>query len=353
MLKKALSYFFILFGLAVLWASTSRRAMQYISEARDCRGWWCTYPCIHGDLVSMSYLDIVDRFKPPPGPRDIKRAKNSRPGNIALYLCGDSYTRYVKDTNFTGLSAYYYIDRNHGYNYHLDSTKRNILLIEISERYLRLYFNGLQMLDEVCDSLVKKKSITWQIDPTPNPKYYAGLLPGFSVNDLFNKYINQNLQCNLFNYNFMMPMFESKAAVNYYLFNRASGDVVISEDRQRLFLKETVTNTGISSSYAPVGSDEIKNMVNVLNVIYDHYKKSGFTEVYFSVIPNSATIMQPRGYNNVIPLLQNDPNLRIPVIDIYTAFKKSPEVYYLPGDTHWNKKGCELWLDIVNDTLSH
>ena len=146
-------------------------------------------------------------------------------------------------------------------------------------------------------------------------------------------------------------MFESKAALNYYLFNRASGDVVISNDRNFLFLKETVSKTDVGSSYYPVSRQDAAHIVDVLNNIYDHYKAAGFAEVYFSVIPNSATIMQPDGYNNLIPMIQNDARLRMKIIDIYTTFKQSNDVYYLPGDTHWNHKGKQLWLDMVNEQV--
>ncbi len=179
----------------------------------------------------------------------------------------------------------------------------------------------------------------------------ASILPQLSVDNFFNKYINQNLQCNLFNYNFIIPVFECKAALNYYIFNRASGDAMISEDRNFLFLKETVSKTDIGSSYVPVNNSDITGIVNNFNKIYAHYKEEGFSEVYLSIIPNSATIVQPEGYNNLIPLIQNDVRLKMKVIDIYSVFKKSSDLYFLPGDTHWNFKGKQLWLDVVNEQL--
>ena len=234
-------------------------------------------------------------------------------------------------------------------NYHLDTTKRNILVLEVSERYLRTYYGGLQIFDELCDSIIKKKTIAASEENiTPS---YASIIPGFHVNDLFNKYINQNLQGNLFNYNFIIPMFETKAALNYYVFNRASGDVVISRDRNFLFLKETVSLTDIGSSYVPLTDADITWMVDNFNKIYDHYKENGFSEVYLSMIPNSATIMQPDGYNNLIPGIQQDKRLKIKIINVYNAFKNSPVTLYQPGDTHWNSKGRQLWLDLVNEKL--
>lgn len=353
MYKKILSYFFIVFGLVVLTASTSRNAMEQIARYRDSEKWWGAYPCLHGDLVSLCYLDFVKKFSSPHINTPIIKPPRPIAQNTALYLHGDSYSYHLHDTDFAGLSAFYPIDRNHGMNYHLDSTKRNILLIEISERYIRSYFGGLQMLDEVCDSMVKKKSIASLYPNTAGHRQYASLLPTFSIDDLFNKYINQNLQANLFNYNFIIPMFEAKAALNYYVFNRASGDVVISNDRNFLFLKETVSKTDIGSSYVPLTDADISWLVNNFNIIYDHYKKSGFSEVYLSMIPNAVSIEQPEGYNNLIPSIQNDPRLKMKVLDIYTAFKNAGEVVYLPGDTHWNEKGRQIWIDMIHQRLSN
>ncbi len=348
MIKKVLSYIFIIFGLVALYMSTSRMAMEFVAANRDHDKWWGTYQMKNGDLISLSYLDFVKRFNPPKDHTTLKKPVYNGPKNTALYLHGDSYTYRLPDSSFAGLAEYHLIDRNHGMNYHLDSTKRNILILEVSERYARGYYGGLQIFDELCDSLIKKKSIAYSAAMQRN---FASIIPSFDVNDLFNKYINQNLQCNLFNYNFIFPMFEYKAALNYYIFNRASGDVVISNDRNFLFLKETVSLTYGGSSYYPLTGADIDWMVDKLNTIYDHYKTSGFSEVYLSIIPNSATIMQPQGYNNLIPDIQNDKRLRMKIIDAYDAFKQSKEVLYMPGDTHWNNKGKQLWLDIVNEKL--
>src|SRR4051794_40122241 len=102
MLKGVVRDMIIVVGLVVLWASTSRTAMEYISNKRDGIAWWCTYPCKNGDLVSMSYLDAVRRFNPPPDRTPYKRPEHSGIKNKVLYLHGDSYTWPVRDTNFSG-----------------------------------------------------------------------------------------------------------------------------------------------------------------------------------------------------------------------------------------------------------
>src|ERR1019366_8307496 len=96
---------------------------------------------------------------------------------------------------------------------------------------------------------------------------------------------------------------------------------------------------------------EITHLVDNFNIIYDHYLANGFKEVYLSIIPNSATIVQPEGYNNLIPFIQNNPHLRMKIIDAYTSFKQSAKLLYLPGDTHWNNAGKQIWVNMVNEKL--
>ena len=50
-------------------------------------------------------------------------------------------------------------------------------------------------------------------------------------------------------------------------------------------------------------------------------------------------------------LLQQHPLLQMPHIDIYSTFTKATDRIYAPGDTHWNIKGKQLWVDEVNKVL--
>lgn len=335
-MKKIFRDFFILFGLFTLWASTSRVAMQYVVNRRDVNTWWGSYQCLHGDLISMSYLDFVPVFRN--APVNIPPTRDPiGPKNTDLYLYGDSYSWTVKKTDFPSIADFYFFNRDLPMRYHLDSTKRNVLILEISERMLRDVFQDSRIMNNVKDTLPRSRN------------RYAAL---FELKGLFNPLINQNLQCNLFNYNFIMPMFETKAALNYYLFNRASGDVVISDDRQFLFLRTTVSRTSTASSYIPIPDEDIDRLADTINKVYDHLIAAGFDEVYLAAIPNCATIMQPAGYNGLIPRLYNNPKLRIATIDAYTTFKNTPDVLYYHGDTHWNMEGERIWTNIVSDQLA-
>ena len=81
--------------------------------------------------------------------------------------------------------------------------------------------------------------------------------------------------------------------------------------------------------------------------------KAGFDEVYLSIIPNKVSILSPDmgKYNQLIERVQSDLNLKIPVIDTYSDFKKNPTKYYLKSDSHWTCEGRDIWLDKVNNIL--
>src|ERR1700739_4927916 len=105
MLKRIVSIFFIAFGLAALWASTSRQAMAYISGRRDVNKWWGTYQCLNGDLVSMSYLDFVKKFNPGRDSIHLKTVQHIASDSTVLFLDGDSYTWHLGDSNFAAICS--------------------------------------------------------------------------------------------------------------------------------------------------------------------------------------------------------------------------------------------------------
>jgi hypothetical protein len=117
-------------------------------------------------------------------------------------------------------------------------------------------------------------------------------------------------------------------------------------------LKETVSKQSRSSSHAELTTVKINNVVIMLNNVYQHYKADGFDEVYLSIIPNPASILQPQLYNGLIPAVQHSPLLQMKCIDIYTPFTKTKEEVYRHGDTHWNNKGMMMWVDEVNKVIA-
>jgi hypothetical protein len=99
---------------------------------------------------------------------------------------------------------------------------------------------------------------------------------------------------------------------------------------------------------------EIEKIVNNLNKIKEIYTKQGFDRIYLSIIPNPVTVINPNlgNYNGLIPLIQNNKELKLELIDVYNIFKKNGKSYYLINDTHWNSKGLQTWVNEVNKKIN-
>lgn len=315
--------------------------------------WYTPYRPEGGDLISLSFLERVPKFIEPET-YAFTKADDSGSANVHLMLFGDSYTKDIPDSAFACVSHYQYGRRGYSnIEYHLDTTQKNVLIIELGERFVRDYLSQTFIFGQVADVTPQQPTAS-VIKPFTHHRYASFELPdlGF-VDSLFNHNINQNIEQNVFNYAFINPVRTTKALLNYSAFNRASGDVVISNDCNHLFVKETAITTGKPSSYSEISDEELFNIVNNINTIYDSYTQRGMDVVYLAIIPNPSTILQPEGYNNLIPKVQNHPGMKVPCINIYDVFKadKNPSRFYRQGDTHWNNTGMHVWLDMVNAEL--
>jgi len=349
-MRKVAAWFFIVFGLALLVASTSGPIMHYLSTKRAPLTGWAGVHHLEGagDLVSMAYLDKEKTFLEAKDYRFI-RSTDTGSRDIDLYVYGDSYVREIPDSVFSHIHHYHFGRRDYtDLVYTLDPHKKNILLIEDAERFIRPYFQYLAIFDHV------RKG-----DPALSfMEGSAGgnqAMLGIKADLFFNPGINHNLEFNLFGYAFIDPVKLFKASATYQLFGRAAGDVVVSENGKYLFLRQTVAAHDLLSSYNPIGRPELRLLIDHLNTIYEHYKQEGFDEVYLSIIPNPVSILQPNDYNGLIPALQKDPSLKMPTIDCYSVFAGYPEPgsLYRVGDTHWNNKGLQVWIGLVNQLLNN
>lgn len=358
-MKKIAAYFSIIFGIIVLVASSSYFFMDRISAVREAAPWgvwWGPHQVSDiGDLTRMGYLENIPKFRDTGGYIFIKQDKGNQ--KIDLYLYGDSFVKDFPDSVYYGINNFHFARRDFtDLVYNLDTGKTNILIIAIAERFVRTFFNKP---DGIYEDVRKGTDVAYDTKFVPRllsaPINYAGFtFPRIDM--LFMMAVNQNIEYNLFTYNFLNRFRTFKPTMNYYLFNRGSGDVVISDDGTFLFIRESVNNYKYSSSYAHVPETEVSYSVSVFNEIYEHYRNEGFDEVYLSVIPNPATIVQPEYYNGYIPDLQNPARgypLKMPVIDVYSPFiySDNPRQYFKRGDTHWNAKGAQVWIDKVNEQL--
>jgi hypothetical protein len=300
-----------------------------------------------GDLVSISYLDNVNRFKENYEFRFVKPADDTGSSNIDLYIYGDSYMLEIPDSAFYGVHSYHFCRRGYqDMTYSLDPHKKNILIIEIAERFARVEFE----LQETMRHFNKKKPEISSRWVSTSPILYAK----FPDLNIFNPDINRNLEFNLYGYRFWDQVKFAKASLNYYLFKRAVGDAVVSDNGDRLFLKETIAERDRASSYYSFDQKELREMFKNLNATCAYYKADGFDEVYLSIIPNAVTILQPLHYNGLIPSLQQTDSLKcMHIIDIYSPFSKElhPGKLFRIGDTHWSNEGIQLWLNAVNAEL--
>lgn len=300
-----------------------------------------------GDLFGMSYYPLI-KEEPNRNKRTlpVKNIKSHR--RINLCLAHDSYLRESflnSKSQINSVDTIYDIEyswfrKKHNPTVVLDTSKTNVLVFEIVER-------NLPYLDKkTALSLIKmNNSDTKQTNPTT--KKQSKLKQFKEI--VFNSKINKNLEFLLFDMRIFTPIKELKSYINYHYFNRLPDQVFISENKKHLFLSEIKT-----SVEDPITVSETEKTVTLLNEIHDFYKKKGFDEVYFSIIPNPIAIIKPEAlhYNNKIPMIQNSPNLKMPMIDIYSDFKKSNVNLYFTSDTHWNKDGFTLWINKLNTTLN-
>lgn len=347
-MRKIVSLFFIIVGLALLVISTSDAIMKKIINKRSVLASTFGIHQSHGgDLVSISYLDKVKRFQENFQFHCVKPVNDTGNKNIDLYIYGDSYLLGIPDSAFYGVHSYHYCRAGfQDMHYTLDKHKKNILIIEDAERFARVAF----VLMEITRHFNKEKPVVSFLHSSEPFVIYAK----FPDLDIFNPDINRNLEFNIYGYRFWDEIKFAKASLTYYLFKRAAGDAVVSDDGSRLFLKETVAENDPQSSYFPFDQRELQEMFRILNLTCAYYKADGFDEVYMSLVPNPATILQPRHYNGLIPALQQADSLKcMGIIDIYTPFTREPNPgkLFRLGDSHWSNDGIQVWLNTVNAEL--
>ncbi len=223
----------------------------------------------------------------------------------------------------------------------LDSSKNNVLIFELVERHLLTFFDSLTAFTVVPLTEPPKKA-----EPAPTA-VNATLLEKITSN-LFNKETNNHLQSIVFDSRIFAPFKELKAYINYRFLKRTVPEVYVSNNEEYLFFDETKPSV---SKY--ISDEEINKTVNLLNKISEFYKNKGFCDVYFSILPNPVSIISPDSdrYNQLIPLVQQNPKLKMPMIDVFDIFKKSKQTLFCHSDSHWNKNGCQLWLNECNRKL--
>lgn len=337
-MKRLGLYIFSLCCLAVYILSLNRPFME----------WWADYRTYHlhaayakaryGDLYSNCFL---------PGYIDtayIPLKKYTQKGNTNLYIIHDSYLEgKIEKDNFTGLGKLVTANyNNEPIAINLDTTQKNILLIECSERTADWRFADPT-------SVVAHFSFS----PLKKPQAKTEESQESFANYFFNPNINQNLEFSLYDYEYFIPVKSLKAQLNYSLFKRLPKDVSVSSDGKYLFLNETVDPASGASSFILLDSVRLHYLTQCINGISEYFKQRGFSEVYFSIVPNPVSILDAKRYpyNHKIEKLESDPYLQARYISIYSLFKNTKQKIYRTDDSHWNGHGLQLWIDEVNKEL--
>lgn len=299
----------------------------------------------YGDLYRLSYLP---QFKEKATDCTSTSEGNVNKLPIHLFVIGDSFTdaERVSEADFKA-EKYTYIHWAKQDNIQLDTTKKNILILETVERTFK-------------DHLSQNVSNFYTINQTEseiqvNYSWKHKLKENIekAIVFCFPKGTEERLEHTLFNYDFFLWFRELKATLNFKLFGRVETKVVLSEDKKNIFYSEEADSTNSQSAFYPVNQTEIDKFVINLNEAREKYLKFGFDEVYLSIIPNKVSILSPNlgTYNHLIERIQSNPRLQIPLISTYSIFKKYPQKYYLKSDTHWTCEGREIWLDKLNKIL--
>lgn len=358
-MKKLLAWFILSIFVALYAVSNNDYLMHAITSRRyKFTSIWGTDRLHYGDLYGFSYLHgfkfplrLEDSMGAGKGIGSIAACPAGMPTDINLYCICDSYLFLfvTGEHDFCRVNKYAYIrDYDNGrLNIVFDTTRRNVLLIEITERMVRDALGDTPYLNRrlIVDGTDSQRFI-------PDANDYRKKL----VSNFFNNDINTNLEFNLFDYTLLTPFKEAKAWINDKIFGRVDRYVAVSSDRTRLYLGSTVDSTGDNhySSFGTVTDDDIATYVRTLNKLQEKFRKMGFDYIYFCGIPNPGTVCEAghSKYNGLLPRLQNDSNLRMPVIDVYSSFMVyQPYSIYRRSDSHWNARGFIEWRDQFNRIL--
>jgi len=337
-MKKVTLYIFSLFCLGVFILSQSKPFMEWWSDYRVNQLHMPFTRARYGDLYSGCYLS---QFMDTAATKKLAEYKTSRK-NINLYILHDSYLAgQIKKENFLSVDKLILSDlRGEGVSINLDHKKKNVLIFECSERTAdwRL-INTAFVFPKL---YIKKDSITKETKPkTENQEF---------IQFLFNSFVNQNIEFNLFDYEIFKPLKETKAKISFIYFNKVPADIAVSSNKKYLLLNETVDNRFAQSSFLGLSDEHIDIITSKINEIDLYYKNMGFDKIYFTIIPNPASIIDTERmrYNHKIERIANNYQLHADFINVYDIFKKSKKQLYRRDDSHWNRNGLQLWVNEVN-----
>ncbi|MEN9958907.1 MAG: hypothetical protein RLZZ474_1151 [Bacteroidota bacterium] len=343
-MKKVLAFLVLIVLLAVLGISSSDQAMRWISKARyQQQGNLGSDKYRFGDLYGLAYLPAFRMEK------DTSLISNqvtfAGVRDTDLYILGDSYLySYIQmDTsNFVRAKRVDFRKWADGAGAPISikpSSHKKVLLIESVERNIG---NVIDIMRVKAHLEGYRAPLTW------DEKLNACL-----ADALYDPQLEQNIDFTLFNFQALSFIKLLKAQGNLSFFNRTESDVVLSRDKQFLYMKETVDSTQRGSSFYPVTSQDIQALLEQMERISSYAHAKGFDDVVFSFIPNPVAITQTESKptNQLIPTLVFANQGRLHVVDPTQVLTQGGKHYFFRSDSHWNQRGAQAWLNQMNQYL--
>lgn len=288
----------------------------------------------YGDLYHLANLP---QFKQSALPCPKKFTHTKAHNNTALYIIGDSFTEKERLTaqDFY-VNDYLRIHWNDSLAIELDTSKRNILLLETVERHFREHF-----------AIPVRQFTVGSQQPV------VGHSPSKTWTEIL-KESEESLTNFLFSGDFFLFLKEYKATLNLVWFDRHNDQVALSPDGKQILYCWDTDSTRITSSFKYLPDKELDALIQAVNKARGFYLSQGFDEVYLSIIPNKTSIVAPKmgRYNHLVERAQQHPYLQTPFIDVWTSFSQHSQAVYSLSDTHWNCTGQSIWLEAVNARLS-
>ena len=291
-----------------------------------------------GDLYRLSALPQFKQAQPvcPPSPVSGDTATTH------LYLIGDSFSeeQRISRADFS-VGHYQRVAWDHRQRAQLNPSKRNVLVLESVERHVREHF------------AVPVTELAVDTDTARTPPQRVPLRRRLS-SEFHRSDVEERLESVLFSQDWAFWFKELKARLTFGWFNREYATVSVSNDGRHLFLRsDTDTTKRLNSSFSRLTDREVDTLVDSVNAVADRYKRLGFDDVYLSIIPNKASILETSrsDYNRLIERVQGSPRLRVTAIDVFAPYRNTKTSPYLLSDTHWNCTGRAIWLDQVRKTV--
>lgn len=345
---KQLAKYSFLFIFSILWIvgchPTLRRAAFEWGLTKD------SYR--YGDLYRLSNLA---QFKQTTETCPKKFARNHSKNNTALYIIGDSFTEKERiNADDFNTNGYVRIHWNDSLHISLDTTKRNILVLQTVERHFREHFavpvHQFTIKNERHSALEAQKESEVQKSNIQASDFFLAM---YKDTEQVLKESEESLASFLFSADIFLFLKEWKAALNLNWFGRHNDQVALSPDKKNILFCWDTDSTRITSSFNYFPNSELQNLIRQVNQTRAYYKKQGFDEVYLSIIPNKTSIVAPEmgQYNHLVERVQQHSLLKTPFIDTWTPFSQHRQEVYSLSDTHWNCKGQAMWLEAVNHYL--